>query len=164
VRAIPIIAILAVLACGDSTGPESMPLDGRFLIRSIDGEATPTSITPPSWSDQTMIVAGVISCPAQVGSSAEEYYDVNISWPTNDHHFRLSYAVECEIIGTDQIRYTYPVSGESIVGQVWRGRGPEKGEVFQMKRFPSRETTEATLEWGMPFPHSAPNAIFRRAK
>jgi hypothetical protein len=131
-RAIAVFAFLSLVACGDSTGPENRWLHDEYLMVSLGPEDVPASIN----SSLTLVSGELLCPPAESGQPAQEEYLFVYESSSTQGQLNVRFEPVCELEGTNRIRYTYPETGESIVGTVWKG---EQGQVLQTKPLPSRE-------------------------
>jgi hypothetical protein len=131
-RAIAVFAFLSLVACGDSTGPENRWLHDEYLMVSLGPEDVPASIN----SSLTLVSGEVLGPAAESGQPAQEECLFVYESSSTQGQLNVRFEPVCELEGTNRIRYTYPETGESIVGTVWKG---EQGQVLQTKPLPSRD-------------------------
>jgi len=138
------------------------------MLEAVEGEPVPVLIveTDGGWSYR--ILGGTVQCPDSQKPQPWESSHFSITGSTGEAlEGQVPFEIECEIEYPDRIRYTYPHSGEMVVGEVWREE--PGGDVYQAKRLPSyRVIDAAAASLGLmlptvdPLPDPMPVGVFRR--
>ena len=168
------VACLVPVSCGDSTGPEHGRLHDGYVLERVGVETLPAQLKDWGNGFGLFMVGGGVRCPDPKGGSPDqESYEFLANDPWYSWEVTVRLEVVCEEDPPNRLRFTYPATGETIVGTVWEGAGEETGYFFQTKRIPSRETFTATIAGmeGLPIywdvlllDNPAPEATFRRSR
>lgn len=160
--------LLSVLPGCDSAGHGPLPLESTFELEAVEGETLPVLIAGIEGGWSLHILGGTVRCPDPQAPQPWESNHLSLTNPAGGvFEFRMEFEIDCEVEYPDRIRYTYPLSGEVVVGEVWR-EGPG-GETYQSKRLPNHTVITATaaalglvLPTENPFPDPMPVGVFRR--
>ncbi len=133
------VGLLILGACRDSTGPERAPAQlTTFLLEEFDGASLPILLSEGEDGSSITLEAGELHCLEATGGRAVELYQLTQS-PGGFGTRTLVVVAYCELVGSDSIRYSYPSTGEVLMGEIW-----EEGKLFyQRKRLPSPEVIMA---------------------
>ena len=160
--------VLVAQGCDDSTEPLPWypPLEAAYELIEIDGKRLPVLIgeTGDGWS--LTVNGGGVMCTLPPINSTFEFYVFTVTTPTgstSDH--TLEFEIDCDLEYPAEIRYTYPVTGDTIVGEILSGGS--RGVAFQRKRLPRAVVLSAALvasgtilPMENPFPYPMPIGIF----
>ena len=167
-RSFRVWVLASLLMACDSAEPDPLPLGSAFVLEAVEGEPIPALVweTEAGWSYR--INEGSVWCPGpdQPGLWETHHFSMTISTGAVIES-QVSFPVECEVEYPNRIRYTYPYTGEVVVGEVWREE--PGGDVYQTKRLPSYGVfTEAAAAAGWilptepsPFPDPMPIAVYK---